>query len=147
MHGTLVKRGLAVARCSLEDIQPFRILEIPVWMFDAAACCRIRTAGSSVVTVEALRDLMIVLRGTQRSDLDLAIQGQHRYLLNAGGADVDVAEPTKILSTGVVRPAASQAGLAGTVARDSTEGIALGDATAAAGSKIERGSRSGGGAR
>src|SRR3954453_6669242 len=78
VHGTLVKRGLAIARCSLEAIQPFRILEIPVWMFDAAACCRIRTAGSSVVTVEALRDLMIVLRGTQRSDPDLAIQGQHR---------------------------------------------------------------------
>lgn len=147
MHATLVKRGLAVARCSLEDVQPFRILEIPVWMFDGAACCRIRTDGSSVVTVEALRDLMTVLRCTQRSDPDFAIQGQHRYLLNAGGADVDVAEPTEIHSTGVVRPAVSQARLAGTVARDSTEGIALGDATAGAGSTIGRGSRTGGGAR
>src|SRR4051812_45593229 len=42
VHATLVKRGSAVARCSLEDEQPFRILEIPVWMFDGAACCRIR---------------------------------------------------------------------------------------------------------
>jgi hypothetical protein len=142
-----MKRGSAVARCSLEDEQPFRILEIPVWMFDEAACCRIRTDGSSVVTVEALRDLMTVLRCPQRKDPEFAIQGEHRYLLNAGGADVDVAEPTEIDSTGVVRPAASQAGLAGTVARDSTEGIALGDATTGAGSKIGRSSRSGGGAR
>jgi hypothetical protein len=116
-------------------------------MFDAAACCRIRTSRSSVVTVEALRELMTVLRCTQRSDVDFATQGQHRYLLNTGGADVGIAEPTEIHSIGVVRPAASQAGLAGTVARDSTEGTALGDATAAAGSKIGRGSGSGGGAR
>jgi hypothetical protein len=114
-------------------------------MFDGAACCRIRTDGSSVVTVEALRDLMTVLRCTQRKDF--AIQGQHRYLLNAGGADVDVAEPTEIHSTGVVYPAAFQAGLAGTVARDSTEGFALGEATTGTGSKIRRGSKSGGGAR
>ena len=117
VHATLVKRGLAVARCSLEDVQPFRILEIPVWMFDVAACCRIRSTGSSVVTVEALRDLMTVLRCTPRSDLDVAIQVQHRYLLNAGGADVGIAEPTEIHSTGVVRPAASKTGLVGTVAR------------------------------
>ncbi|MCU1259755.1 MAG: hypothetical protein JWO80_2640 [Bryobacterales bacterium] len=26
VHATLVKRGLAVARCSLEDVQPLRIL-------------------------------------------------------------------------------------------------------------------------
>jgi hypothetical protein len=125
--------GLAVARCSLEDVQPFRILEVPVWMFDTAACCRIRTARSCVVTVESLRELTTVLRCTESGDLDFAIQGQHRYLLNAGGADVGVAEATEIHSTGVVRPAASQGGLAGIVARDSTEDTAPGDATAAAG--------------
>ena len=147
VHATLVKRGLAVARCSLEDVQPFRILEVPAWMFDAAACCRIRTAGSSVVTVESLRELRTVLRCTQRSDLDLAIQARHRYLLKAGGADVGVADSTEIHSTGVVRPAASQAGLARTVARDATEGTAPDDATAAASSKVGRGSGTGGGVR
>ena len=32
VHATLVKRGQAVARCSLEDVQPFRIREVPLWM-------------------------------------------------------------------------------------------------------------------
>src|SRR3954447_17330787 len=107
-------------------------------MFDAVACCRIRTAGSSVVTLESLRELRTVLRCTQRSDLELAIQDRHRYLLKAGGADVGVADSTEIHSTGVVRPAASQAGLARTVARDATEDTAPDDGTAAASSKVGR---------
>src|SRR6516164_4649660 len=32
VQATLVKRGRAVARCSLEDVQPFRILEVQLWM-------------------------------------------------------------------------------------------------------------------
>ena len=147
VHATLVKRGLAVARCSLEDVHPFRILEVPLWMFDAAACCKIRTAGSSVATVESLRELQAVLGSTQRSDLDLAIQAQHRYLLDTGGADVSVVEPTEIYSTGVVCSAASETELARTGSRDATESSALADPTAAAGCKIGRRSGNRGGAR
>jgi hypothetical protein len=147
VHATLVKRGFAVARCSLEDVHPFRILEVPLWMFDAAACCKIRTAGSSVATVESLRELQAVLGSTQGSDLDLAIQAQHRYLLDTGGADVSVVEPSEIYSTGVVCSAASETELARTGSRDATESSALADPTAAAGRKIGRRSGNRGGAR
>ena len=84
-------------------------------MLDAAACCKIRTAQSSIVNVESLRELKTLLRSTLQTDLDLAIQAQRRYLLNAGGADVAVVEPTEIRSTGFVCSAESETGLAGTV--------------------------------
>ena len=117
-------------------------------MLDAAACCKIRTAQSSIVNVESLRELKTLLRSTLQTDLDLAIQAERRYLLNAGGADVAVVEPTEIRSTGVVCSAESETGLAGTVTRDPTEGSAIVEPTAAAaGRKIGRRSGGRGGAR
>ena len=137
-----------MARCSLEDVQPFRILEVPLWMLDAAACCKIRTAPSSIGNVESLRELKTLLRSTLQTDPELAIQAQYRYLLNAGGADVGVVEPSEIRPTGVVYSAESETGLAGTVTRDPTEGSAIGEpAAAAAGRKIGRRSGGRGGAR
>ena len=57
VHATLVKRGQAVARCSLEDVQPFRIREVPLWMLDAAACCKIHASKCKVANVVSLREL------------------------------------------------------------------------------------------
>jgi hypothetical protein len=70
-------------------------------------------------------------------------QAQHRYLLNAGGADVGVVEPAEIHSAGVVCSAESKTGLAGTITRDATEGSAIADSTAAA-AEPKIGRRSGG---
>jgi hypothetical protein len=92
----------------------------------------IRSAKVSVVDVESLRELKTLLRSTLPSDLDLATQAQHRYLLNAGGADVDVIEPAEIHSAGVVCSPASETGLAETVTRNTTEGSAITGSTAAA---------------
>jgi hypothetical protein len=137
-----------VARCSLEDVQPFRILEVPLWMLDTAVCCKIRTAKAGVANAASLRELITLLRSAQRKDLDLAIQAQHRYLLNAGGADVGIAESTEIRSTGVVWSATSETGLAGAVTRNSREGFAIAEPTAEATErKIERPSGRKGGSR
>ena len=117
-------------------------------MFDTAACCRIRAASSSVVTVEALRELKALLRSTQQTSRELAKDGQHRYLLNAGGADVGVVEAAEVYSTGVICSTESETGLAGTVTRDSTEGSAIADNPAAtAWSKVGHRSDVGGGVR
>ena len=132
MHATLAKRGLAVARCNLEDVQPFRILEVPLWMLDRVACCKIRTAKSSVVNLEALRELKVLLQSTRRIDAEFAIHAQHPYLLDAGGADVSVVEPTEADPTGALCAPASKTGLAGTVPRGATEDSAIAGATAAA---------------
>jgi hypothetical protein len=47
VHTTLIKRGRAVAHCSLEDVQPFRVLEVPLWILDVAVCCKIRVGVRS----------------------------------------------------------------------------------------------------
>jgi hypothetical protein len=131
VHATLVKRGQAVARCSVEEVPPFRILEVPLWMLDAAACCNIRAAKSGVANVESLRALKAVLRSTPEADLEFAIPAQHPYWLDPGGADVRVANSTEIDSTRAVCSPASETGLAGTVPRDSTEDSANADAPTA----------------
>ncbi len=132
VHATLVKRGQAVARCSLEDAQPFRIVEVPLWMLDAAACCKIQAAKSSVVNVESLRELKELLQPTRRIDPEFAIQTQHPYLLDAGGADVSVIKPTEFDPTHAVCPPESNTGLAGAIPRGATEGSATDGAVAAA---------------
>ena len=132
VHATFVKRGRAVAHCSLEEVQPFRILEVPLWMLDGAACCKIRTARSGVANIESLRELKALLDCAKDTDRAYGIQAQHQYLVDAGGADVNVAESTGIRSTPVVCSSASQAALDGSVVRCSTEDSAIADATAAA---------------
>lgn len=131
VHATLVKRGQAVARCSVEEVPPFRILEVPLWMLDAAACCNIRAAKSGVANVESLRALKAVLRSTPEADLEFAIPAQHPYWLDPGGADVRVANSTKIDSTPAVCPPASETGLGKDVPRSSTQDSAIADAATA----------------
>jgi hypothetical protein len=132
VHTTLIKRGRAVAHCSLEDVQPFRVLEVPLWMLDVAVCCKIRVVKSGLANVESLRELRALLHSAQPARGDIALEAQHRYLLDAGGADVNVADSRGTPSTPVVCSSASQAALDGSVARCSTEDSAIADAVAAA---------------
>ncbi len=132
VHATVVKRGRTVVRCSLEDAQPLRILEVPLWMLDAVACCKIRAAQSSAANVESLRELKALLQTTRRISDEFAIQAQHQYLLDAGGADVNVVGPAEIHPTRAVCEPAARGGLAGTAPRGSAEDSAIADATAAA---------------
>jgi hypothetical protein len=147
VHATLVKRGQAVARCSLEDVQPFRIREVPLWMLDAAACCKIQSSKCKVANVESLRELKALLQPTRRVDPEFAIQTQHPCLLDAGGADVSVIEPTQVYPTRAVCSAESDTGLAGTIPRSAPEGSATAGATAAATRRKTERRTSGGGAR
>ena len=47
-----MKRGQAVARRSVEEVPPFRILEVPLWMLDTAGICcgRAKINGNSLGT-------------------------------------------------------------------------------------------------
>jgi hypothetical protein len=132
VHATLVKHGRAAARCSLEDVQPFRILEVPLWMLDAVACCKIRAASSSVANVDSLRELKALLQPTRGMDPEFAIQTQHPYLLDAGGADVSVVKATEIHPTRAVCAPSTETGLEGALPRGSTGDSAIAGATAAA---------------
>jgi hypothetical protein len=46
VYEVLVKYGHSVCRCGLEEERTRRSVEIPTWMFEPAACCRLRGAIS-----------------------------------------------------------------------------------------------------
>ena len=65
VHASLVKRGQAVAHCSLEDVQACRVLEVPLWMLDVAACCKTRASKPGFASAQSLRDLKEVLQAAR----------------------------------------------------------------------------------
>ena len=82
------KAGRAVAYCSLEDIQTCRVLEVPLWVLDVAACCKTRASKPGFAGVQYLRDLKeVLLAARPRTPASIEPQTQPRYLLHAGGAD------------------------------------------------------------
>ena len=94
VHASFVKRGREVAYCSLEEVQTCRVLEVPLWMFDLATCCKSRVSKSGLASTQFLRELREVLQSAQAgARAHLTAQTQHRYLLHAGGADDDMADP------------------------------------------------------
>jgi hypothetical protein len=62
VHASLVKSGREVAYCSLEDVQTCRVLEVPLWMLDVAACCNTRVSKPGFASAPALRELQAVVR-------------------------------------------------------------------------------------
>src|SRR5262245_63434596 len=56
VHATLVKRGRAVAHCSLEDLQTSRVLEVPLWMLDVAGCCKTRVSKRGFARADVAGD-------------------------------------------------------------------------------------------
>jgi hypothetical protein len=68
VHATLVKRGRAVAHCSLEDIQTSRVLEVPLWMLDVVACCKTRVSQPGFASAQSLRELKEVLQSAPLSE-------------------------------------------------------------------------------
>ena len=49
VYEVLVKHGHSVRRCGLEEGRTRRAIEIPTWMFEPAACCRVRVMAVPTV--------------------------------------------------------------------------------------------------
>ena len=62
VHEALTRNGRAVCRCGVDENPGGRLLEIPQWMFDSVACCRMRMAKVPTVSCGALLDLKALLR-------------------------------------------------------------------------------------
>jgi len=62
VHEALTKNGRAVCRYGVDENPGGRLLEIPQWMFDSVACCRMRMAKVPTVSCGALLDLKALLR-------------------------------------------------------------------------------------
>jgi hypothetical protein len=149
VHATLVKRGQAVAHCSLEDVQTSRVLEVPLWMLDVAACCKTQVSKRGFASAQSLRELKEVLQSAlPRAQGHDAPETQHRYLLDAGGADGGIGGPAEIEPTPVVCSSAMQPALDRSVVRCPTNNSAIAGAVPEAASrKSGRGENRRGGAR
>jgi len=109
VHATLIKRGHEVAHCRLEGVQTSRVLEVPLWMLDAAGCCKTRVS----------------FRPHDTGPSPIAPITQPRYLLHAGGADGSIGDPGEIEPTSIVGSSAMQPALDESVVRCSTKDRAI----------------------
>jgi hypothetical protein len=131
VHASLVKRGHAVAYCSLEDAPACRALEIPLWMLDVAACCKTQASKPGFASAQSLRDLQEVLQAARpQVAAPIAPQTRPRCLLNAGGADGGIDGPAEIEPTPIVCSTAMQPSLDESVVRCSTKDRAIAGAVA-----------------
>ena len=147
VYAAFVKRGQAVAHCSLED-QASRVLEVPLWMLDAAVCCKARASKPGFASAQSLRELKGVLQAARpRAQGPTASRPQHRYLQHAGGADGGIG-PAEIEPTPVVCSYAVQPALDKSVVRCATKDRAIaGAATKAASRNAGKDGYRGGGTR
>ncbi len=129
IHGVLVKGGQAVYRCSMEQNLEGRLFEIPQWMFDSGACCRVHRAENPAVDCAALQDLKLLLHRARSPARDLVIQAQHSSA--PGGADARITESTEGSSNRIVSPATAESSLAKATARNQTTDRGTTGATAA----------------
>src|SRR5438034_10638475 len=70
VHEAFTRNGRAVCRCGADENPGIRLLEIPQWMFDSVACCRMRLAAVPTVSCGALLDLKALLRCALFPDRD-----------------------------------------------------------------------------
>jgi len=129
IHGGLVKSGLALYGCSLEQNHEARLFEIPQWMFESGACCRVQRAENPAVDCAALLDLKLLLQRTRSPGRDLVVQAQHHS--SPGGADARMGDSTEGSANRIVSLATTDPGLAKATARKQTEDRKTNGATVA----------------
>jgi hypothetical protein len=135
VHASLVRRGRAVAYCSLED-ENSRVLEVPLWMLDVAACSKTALSKLAFVSAESLRELKEILESASlRAQLPATPETQHQYLQDAKGAEGGTADATETEPTSVIYSSPMQSALGRPVARHSTEDDAAAGAVTQAASK------------
>lgn len=82
--GAMVRSGVAIFRCRADDNK--RALEVPQWMFDESACCRMQLAPRAIVTCRALYDLRELIWATGRIASTPVLQAEHLIPHTEGGA-------------------------------------------------------------
>jgi hypothetical protein len=73
IHEVIEKEAGDVARCSFNDGSLGRLLELPIWMFDHAACAPIRIETSPRVDIAALQALRTLLDATAIGGIALGV--------------------------------------------------------------------------
>ena len=99
VYEVLVKQGQSVCRCGLEEERNRLAIEVPTWVFEPAACGRLRVMAAPLVSGDALRALQTLLRTVPRPDGGGVLEAQHCSLPAAGGADAPVRDSPATLAT------------------------------------------------
>jgi hypothetical protein len=81
--GTMNRHGEVMLVCQVEEHRA--PLEIPAWMFDAAACCHCTSASTPRVNIGSLTSLTLLLEATRMRG-DSVIEAQHHSTVS-GGSD------------------------------------------------------------
>jgi len=71
------KNAESVLRCAREPFDTAGLLEVPQWMFDPVACCRMTSATSPAVSCEALRELKYLLAQAPAARQRGMVQAEH----------------------------------------------------------------------
>ena len=87
VHQAMVKNGVAIFHCGLEQIAGSRLLEVPRWMFDATICCGMHLAATPTISVKAMLELKRLLESATLDSHNVTIESGHRFLESAGGAN------------------------------------------------------------
>jgi len=131
VHEAFTRNKRAVFQCGADENPGARLLEIPQWMFDLVACCRMRLATVPTVSCGALLDLKALLRCASFPDSDVVLQSQHRSLLSPGDADAKITKPTESRSIQTVSSTPEAPVLAAAASGSQTESRKVAGATAA----------------
>ena len=100
-------------RCVLEHADDSRSFEVPQWMFDAAACCRIALSPTPAVTYEVLRELHRLIDSACRPDVEAVLQAGHLAIPDPGGACATRESSAFGRSAGSVSPASIDSAVGG----------------------------------
>ena len=87
-------RSVVMVVCSSDDACDGAGLEVPPWMFDAAACCRFQSAPSAQVDISALRALRALLQAARSHQRDV-VEAQHQSTI-VGGSDAQTGEDNTV---------------------------------------------------
>lgn len=109
IRSAVIKGEQAVYRCTLEASLDQRPLEIPQWMLDAAACCRIELSSVPIVTIQALRELGELLAVARRPQACAVLQPEHLDSPDPGGARATQQSPALVQPDELVSPASNDA--------------------------------------
>lgn len=74
-----------IVRCGLTPDLDVRSVEIPLWMFDTAACGVMLMATAPVVTADALRELRMLLEAAHPATSGFSQQAEHLEPIASGG--------------------------------------------------------------
>ena len=124
-----------MAYCSLED-ENSRVLEVPLWMLDVAACTKTQVSQLGFVSTDSLRELKEILESARLWERARTTpETQHQYLQDAKGAEGGTADPTETEPTSVICSSPTQSALGRPIDRHPTEGHAVAGAVTQAASR------------